>query len=78
MAVYLRRFKKTENTNECDGAAPAAPMCEQPFTSGATGIGNAIPLQSGDRWDNVLGAGFIGTVGYPVKKKRYKIKKRKK
>jgi hypothetical protein len=87
MTVYLRRFKKVEKTDECDGgvAAPVGDVaCAQPFDSAPSGMGNAVPIGSADRWDNVLGIGgkVINQMSYPMMdnkpKKRYKIKRRKK
>ena len=88
MAYYLRRFKKVDKTDECDGGGAVAAVgdvvCAQPFDSAPSGMGNAVPIGSADRWDNVLGIGgkVINQMAYPTMqnkpKKRYKIKRRKK
>ena len=43
------------------------------------GIGSVIPGHSGDRFDNILGAGFVNTIPMmpETSKKKYKIRKRK-
>jgi hypothetical protein len=43
------------------------------------GIGPVIPGHSGDRFDNILGAGFVNTIPMmpATSKKKYKIRKRK-
>ena len=70
MKVYLKKFKKTD---ECDVA------CAQPFPPAPDGIGDVVPMHSGDRFDNILGAGFVGNINYPTtKRRRYKVRKRKK
>jgi hypothetical protein len=43
------------------------------------GIGPVIPGHSGDRFDNILGTGFVNTIPMmpATSKKKYKIRKRK-
>ena len=74
MAYYLRTKKVVD---ECDGGCDvtyAAPMTDIP-----DGIGPVIPGHSGDRFDNILGAGFVNTIPMmpATSKKKYKIRKRK-
>ena len=74
MAYYLR--KKTV-VDECDGGCDVA--CTAPMTDIPDGIGPVIPGHSGDRFDNMLGSGFVNTVPMmqATSKKKYKIRKRK-
>ena len=67
MAWYIRRKKKT---NECDVA------CAQPFSPAPDGIGDAIPCVSGDRFDNILGYGFLNTKPL-IRSKKFYARKRK-
>ena len=69
MAVYLRRFKKTD---ECDGAA-----CEAPIAGPPEGMGPVIPGVSGDRFDNIFGVGW-SAVPNMVRTKKYKVKSKRK
>ena len=68
MKYYLRRFKKTD---ECE-AAP----CEAPISSPPAGMGDAVPVLSGDRWDNVFGLGW-GHLTNVQRIKRRKSRKKK-
>lgn len=74
MAYYLRKKKVVD---ECDGVCDVA--CAAPMTDIPDGIGQVIPGHSGDRFDNILGAGFVNTISMmPEKsKKKYNIRKRK-
>lgn len=68
MAYYIRKKKKT---NECD--------CSAPVDSFQDGMGPVIPGVSGDRFDTILGAGFVNSIPMmPASKKKYKVKKNKK
>jgi hypothetical protein len=49
----------------------AAPMADIP-----DGMGPVIPGHSGDRFDNILGSGFVNTMQIKPKRK-YKVRKRK-
>ena len=65
---HVRLNKKT---NECDG-------CAAPVDSAlSVGMGDAVPCMSGDRWDNVLGAGFVGYNNSLRPKRRYRVKRKK-
>lgn len=69
MAYYLRKKKVVD---ECDVAC-AAPMTDIP-----DGMGSVIPGHSGDRFDNILGTGFVNTIPMmPSSKKSYRVRKRK-
>ena len=74
MAYYLRKKKVVD---ECDGGCDVA--CAAPITDIPDGIGPVIPGHSGDRFDNILGAGFVNTIPMmpATSKKKYKIRKRK-
>lgn len=73
MAYYLRRKKVVD---ECDGGADVA--CAAPMTDIPDGMGSVIPGHSGDRFDNILGGGFVNTIPMmPSSKKSYKVRKRK-
>lgn len=66
MAIIIRRKKK--KVEECDGGCINADL--------ATGMGNVVPMQSGDRWDNVLGA-MSTQAAYPKMKKRKNGRRKK-
>lgn len=71
MAYYIRKKKVID---ECDGGIDAG--CAAPMTDIPDGMGPVIPGHSGDRFDNILGAGFINTMQIKPKRK-YKVRKRK-
>ena len=69
MTYFLRKKKAV---TECDGA------CVAPLVDVADGMGTVVPCASGDRFDNVLGAGFVNTNTFlKTAKKQYKVRKRK-
>ena len=74
MAYYLRKKKVVD---ECDVGCDLA--CTAPMTDIPDGIGPVIPGHSGDRFDNILGSGFVNTIPMmpATSKKKYKIRKRK-
>ena len=71
MAYYIRKKKVVD---ECDGGMNAG--CAAPMTDIPDGMGLVIPGHSGDRFDNVLGAGFANTMQINPKRK-YIVRKRK-
>ena len=50
--------------------------CSAPMTDIPDGMGPVIPGHSGDRFDNILGAGFANTMQINPKRK-YIVRKRK-
>ena len=71
MAYYIRKKKVVD---ECDGGMDAG--CASPMTDIHDGMGPVIPGHSGDRFDNILGSGFVNTMQIKPKRK-YTVRKRK-
>jgi hypothetical protein len=61
------KFYLVKKTDECDGGG-----CDAPISVSPDGMGPVIPGESGDRFDNILGIGYMNP-----NKKRYKVIKRK-
>lgn len=71
MAYYIRKKKVVD---ECDGGIDAG--CAAPMTDIPDGMGPVIPGHSGDRFDNILGSGFVNTIQIKPKRK-FRVRKRK-
>ena len=71
MAYYIRKKKVVD---ECDGGMDVG--CAAPMTDIPDGMGPVIPGHSGDRFDNILGAGFVNT-SQIKKKRKYRFCKHK-
>ena len=71
MAYYIRKKKVVD---ECDGGVDIG--CSAPMTGIPDGMGQVIPCHSGDRFDNILGDGFVNTMQIKPKIK-YIVRKRK-
>lgn len=75
MAYYIRKKKVVD---ECDGGMDMG--CAAPMTDVPDGIGSVIPGHSGDRFDNILGAGFNTFINNTMQlkpKRKYRVRKRK-
>jgi hypothetical protein len=48
------KFYLVKKTDECDGGG-----CDAPISVSPDGMGPVIPGESGDRFDNILGIGYM-------------------